>query len=165
MNKPSKKRGKSHSLTPIKKQAFIEALPDALGIVETACTLATQTCGYKVAKSSVYEWLRVDEGFAQKVEEARNLGDKIGCNLAVSKLIQRIQGMSYTEEVVVKEGRKYKTMLVQKFLPPDVSAINIYLSAKGQHLGFGKQKLEHSGEVITKNIQVIIANPYDEDNH
>lgn len=142
--------------TTQKKSDFLKALEKSLGIIQTACDMAN------VNRGSVYRWLDSDEKFRQAIR--RDVRD-VSCEFAESKLLQRVQGMTYEEEVVVRLGKDdFKVIKLKKYLPPDTKAIVDYLGARGSHLGYGKQKIEHSGEVTTKNVQVIIANPHEEDN-
>ena len=162
--------GKPRDTTAAKQKAFIEALVHTGGNRQLACERASQMLGVKVSRASVYRWLKTSESFARKVAEANAIGDAITVDLAQSTLVQRIQGMHYTEQVAIKvKVDKYKERVevreVKKYLPPDYHAAKILLAAKAGHLGYGHhQKIEHSGEVATeKHIQVIIANPYAEE--
>ncbi|EAY24491.1 hypothetical protein M23134_06478 [Microscilla marina ATCC 23134] len=138
--------------TAQKKADFLKAMEKSLGIIQTACDMA------KVNRGSVYRWLENDEKFLQAIR--RDVRD-VSCEFAESKLLQRIQGMTYEEEVVVRLGKNdFKIVKVKKYLPPDTKAIVDYLGARGGHLGYGKQKLEHSGEITTKSFQVMIENPH-----
>ena len=165
----SKGSTKKKQTTLAKQQAFVEALVHTGGNRQLACERASQQLGAKVSRSSVYHWLKNNETFAKEVEEASRIGENITIDLAQSTLVQRTQGMYYKEQVVVKvKVDKYKERVevkeVKKYLPPDYHAAKIILTAKAQHLGFGNnQKIEHSGEVTTKTIEVVIANPYTED--
>ena len=158
---------KGRDTTAEKQKAFIEALMHTGGNRQLACERASQVLGLKVSRSSVYRWLKSNQTFARKVAEANAIGDAITVDLAQSTLVQRIQGMHYTEQVAIKvKVDKYKERVevreVKRYLPPDYHAAKILLAAKAGHLGYGNhQKIEHSGEVATeKHIQVIIANPY-----
>lgn len=163
------KVNKEYHSTAAKQKAFVDALVHTGGNRQLACERASKELGMKVSRSSVYHWLKNNEEFAKKVDEASNIGNAITIDLAQSTLVQRTQGMYYTEQVVVKvKIDKYKEKAVvkevKKYLPPDYHAAKIILTAKAQHLGFGNnQKIEHSGEVTTKTIEVIIANPYEEE--
>ena len=164
----SKGRATEHYSTADKQKAFVEALVHTGGNRQLACERASQQLGVKVSRSSVYHWLKNNQSFAKKVAEANQIGDAITVDLAQSTLVQRTQGMYYKEQVVVKvKVDKYKERVevkeVKKYLPPDYHAAKILLNAKGQHLGYGTQKIEHSGEVTTKNVQVMIANPYEDE--
>lgn len=161
--------GKEHPSTAEKQNAFVDALVHTGGNRQLACERASQILGVKVSRSSVYNWLQKNKVFARKVAEANAIGDAITVDLAQSTLVQRIQGMHYTEQVAIKvKVDKYKERVevreVKRYLPPDYHAAKILLAAKAGHLGYGNhQKIEHSGEVATeKHIQVIIANPYAE---
>ncbi|EAY28419.1 hypothetical protein [Microscilla marina] len=161
-----KSKATEHYTTPDKQKAFVEALVHTGGNRQLACERASQQLGVKVSRSSVYHWLKNNQSFAKKVAEANQIGDSITVDLAQSTLVQRTQGMYYKEQVVVKvKVDKYKERVevkeVKKYLPPDYHAAKILLSAKAQHLGYGTQKVEHSGEITTKNVQVVIANPYE----
>lgn len=168
-NDPKHMTPSEYQDTEEKKQAFIEALVEAGGIRQIACERASQKLGKKVSRSSVYYWLKNDGEFARKVAEANQIGDAITVDLAQSTLIQRTQGMYYKEQVAFKikidqYKEKVEVKEVQRYLPPDYHAAKILLAAKAAHLGYGNhQTIQHSGEVMTKNIQVIIANPYEEE--
>lgn len=155
--------------TIAKQQAFLEALVETGGIRQIACERASQKLGMKVSRSSVYRWLKVDEDFALKVAEATKIGDATTIDLAQSTLIQRTQGMYYKEQVAIKvKVDKYREKVelkeIKRYLPPDYHAAKILLAAKAAHLGYGNsQKIEHSGAVTTKTIEVVIANPYAEE--
>jgi len=160
---------KARDTTIQKQKAFIEALVHTGGNRQLACERASQVLGVKVSRASVYRWLKTSESFARKVAEANTIGDAITVDLAQSTLVQRIQGMYYTEQVAIKvkvgkDKERVEVREVKKYLPPDYHAAKILLAAKAKHLGYGNhQKIEHSGEVATeKHIQVIIANPYAE---
>lgn len=155
--------------TVTKQEAFLEALIETGGIRQLACERASQKLGMKVSRSSVYYWIKNDEDFALKVAEAGAIGDAITVDLAQSTLIQRTQGMYYKEQVAIKiKVDKYREKVevreVKRYLPPDYHAAKILLTAKAGHLGYGNsQKIEHSGAIQTKSIQVVIANPYSEE--
>jgi len=157
---------KNYKDTAEKKQAFIDALIEAGGIRQIACERASQKLGWKVHRGSVYRWIKTDEDFAKKVAEANQIGDAMTIDLAQSTLIQRTQGMYYKEQIAIKvKVDKYKEKIeiveVQRYLPPDYHAAKILLAAKAAHLGYDhQQKIEHSGELVTKQIQVMIVNPY-----
>ena len=172
ISSPRKKKAKvgvskERDTTAEKQKAFLDALVHTGGNRQLACERASQVLGVKVSRSSVYHWIQRNKAFAEKVAEANAIGDAITVDLAQSTLVQRIQGMHYTEQIAVKvkvgkDKERVEVREVKKYLPPDYHAAKILLAAKAGHLGYGNhQKIEHSGEVATeKHIQVIIANPY-----
>ena len=168
---PQKKKARERDTTAEKQKAFLDALVHTGGNRQLACERASQVLGVKVSRSSVYHWIQRNKAFAEKVAEANAIGDAITVDLAQSTLVQRIQGMHYTEQVAIKvkvgkDKERVEVREVKKYLPPDYHAAKILLAAKAGHLGYGNhQKIEHSGEVATeKHIQVIITNPYAEEN-
>jgi len=117
-------RVKSVKDIPYEKARFLKALEGAHGMIYTACSAS------KVPRSNVYDWIKIDNDFAEAVKETR----EGAIDFTESKLFDNI-----------KKGN----IIAQMFL----------LKCIGKHRGWiDKTEVEHSGSAV-ENITVnVVAN-------
>lgn len=79
-NDTKKKDGKKTSVA-MKKNAMLQALEAALGVVKTACSKAG------ISRQTHYRWLEEDEEYAKAVQDVQD----VALDFAESKLFSQIQ--------------------------------------------------------------------------
>lgn len=92
---------KEHTL---KKEALIQALEKAMGIVTTACSNSG------ISRSSYYKWYKEDEEFRQKVDEI----DNVKLDFVESQLFQNISDKKEKSIIFYLQHRGHKRGYIQK---------------------------------------------------
>ena len=114
------------------KKALLNALGDNYGIISEA----TKKVG--IARSTFYEWLKIDPEFKIAVDEIQ----EEAIDHVEGKLFERINGVEVIKGYY-KNGEE-----IYYSLPPDVQAISLYLKTRGKKRGYvEKTEIEHSGEM------------------
>lgn len=86
------------------KKEVIEALRKSLGVVTTACKKAG------VGTSTFYQWLKVDEEFAQQVESI----DDVALDFVESKLFENIDNNRTAEIIFYLKTRGKKRGYIER---------------------------------------------------
>ena len=103
---------------------------------------------FGVSEAALNLWKEKDNGFLESLKEGKWRAD----TRAVGALRQRVEGMTVTETVVVKnaQGMVTETRTVTKEIPPDTKAINYWLNNRQRARWKNRTSLEdQDGNPVT----------------
>lgn len=95
-----------------------------------------------ISVATLYNWQNEHPEFLEAIKEGKSESDfKV-----VSSLFRRAMGFSYNEKEIVKTGDAVvKQKVTEKFIPPDVSAIKMWLCNRDPSRWADKNQTELSG--------------------
>ena len=95
-----------------------------------------------ISEQSFYNWQKEHVEFFEALTEGKSESDA----KVVSALFKRAMGFSYTEREVVRNGEKVvKQKATEKFIPPDIGAIKLWLCNRDPSRWADRNQTELSG--------------------